>query len=326
MPSKRDMMKKGLKKRQTESGSRRTGGFVSIFKENLEGSPDFWKVDEGDHTIDIIPYITGENDPYVEEGEPQHVLMLKVHQHVGVGEGSYVCPTIYKKPCPICEHIKQLRSEGADDDEIKALKPKNRCVYNIICYDSDKEEEKGVQLWEVAHWNSERYFTKLASPKRRASGEVVFAHPDEGKSIEFTREGTGATNTNFYGFAFQNRDYIIEDETLDEAHCLDDLIQMTSYDDLYKEYWGEDAPEKESMGRVKKRKKSAEKKEEPEEKQSGDDSGCPGGGEFGTSIDKLDHCEDCDLWKDCARENAKDKKPKEEKAEETGKTIRRKRK
>ena len=358
MVTDRKAMAEALRKRTEESSTRRTGGFVSIFRNDLD-DVKFWKVAEGDHIIDIIPYYAGPFDPHVAEGEPQYVLMLKVHQGIGVEGGNYICPTNYKKPCPICEHIKRLKSEGADEEEINALYPKNRCVYNIVCYDSDKEENKGVQVWEFSHWYSERYFTKLATPKRRRGGEqgggrISFADLDDGKSIEFTREGTGQTNTNFYGFALKDRNYAIDDEIADSTHCLDELISILSYDELYRIYWGEDAPEegsseekprrtrpvrREESTPTQREEKTSRREEEPEPTREGrrtrpvrreeeppfekDKNTCPGGGTFGVDVDKLEHCEDCEIWKACARESAKslrssDTVEKEPKTNDTG--------
>jgi hypothetical protein len=322
----RKKMAEALEKRTKESSSRKSGGFVNIFKDDLE-DVNFWRVSEGDHTIDVIPYEVGANDPNVEEGEFGYVLEVKVHQGIGAAEGSYIClAENYNKPCPVCEHRRTLKKEGADEDEIKALYPKNRCVYNVVCYDSTKEEEKGVQVWEFSRWFSERLFTKLAKPKRRrgadTSDRIIFAHPINGKSIEFTREGTGQESTSFYGHSFTDRDYEIDDETLDMAHCLDELIDVLPYDELYEIYWGkpneetkeEPVEEEEKSPRERKTKR----KKEPVEEEEGNK--CPGGGTFGVDIDKLDQCEECNntIWKACARASSdKKEEPKEEPKEES---------
>jgi hypothetical protein len=367
----RKAMVDALKKRTQESSNRKSGGFISIFKSDLE-DVSFWKCKEGDHTLDIIPYYVGENDPHVKLDEPGYVLELKVHQQIGPSEGSYICPAEnFNKPCPVCEHRRVLKQQGADDDDIKALYPKNRCVYNVVCYDTAEEEDKGVQVWEVSRWLSERYFTKLAKPKRRRGGEstepINFASPVGGKTIEFTREGTGATNTAYIGHSFLDRDYDIEEDILDLAHCLDDLVIVPTYAELYEAYWGEELEEdakegkeeekeeeKESKprrGRGKKeekeekkeeeskprrgRKKEEKEEEEPKprgrgKKEEKEEIKCPGGGVFGIDIDTLDDCEDCDLWKPCAKENVKskkedDKEEKKEEKKEKGTTSRRRR-
>jgi hypothetical protein len=331
----REAMAEALKKRTQESTNRKSGGFITIFESDLE-NVTFWKCKEGDHTIDVIPYPVGPNDPHVKEGEPGYVLEVKVHQRVGAAEGSYLClAENYNKPCPVCEHRKELKKTGADQDDIKLLYPKNRCVYNIVCYDTAEQEEKSIQIWEVSRWFSERYLTKLAKPKRRrgggASEPINFASPVDGKTIEFSREGSGATNTQYIGHTFLDRDYEIDDDILDQAHCLDDLLHIPTYDELYEAYWGEetegsdkteDAPEqkqrepepekeeKKSSGR-RSRRGGRKSKEEPPKEEKQETEACPGGGEFGIDIDSLDHCEDCEEWKSCAKANVKDQKEKE---------------
>ena len=344
----RAAMAAALAKRQEESGSLKSGGFISIFRTDHGQDLTFWKVKEGDHTLDIIPYEAGDNDPNpnVKAGDPAYVLNVKVHQGVGAAEGNYICPAEnYNKPCPICEHRRQLKQDGADT--IKALYPKQRCVYNIVVYDTTEEEEKGVQIWETSRYFSERLFAKLAAPKRRRGGDVgkkvQFASPEmDGKAIQFTREGTGATSTSYLGHVFIDRDYIIDDVILDQAFCLDDLIAIPTYDELFEAYWGEakedveEEKEKEAMTappatRTRTRSRTVEKEEEKEasvvkaEIPEPVKNQCPGGGVFGVDIDKLEACEDCTaaMWKACAKAGIEatpevvKKAPKEEVKEET---------
>jgi len=246
--TKRISMKEALRKRVEEGYKRRESFRRGIFREDLPEGVKFWKCGEGEHLIDIIPYIAGPNDPFTPQGEPTHVLELRVHQSVGAGEQDFVClAENWNKPCPICEHRKQLREEGADDDVWKALIPKRRVVYNIVCYDSPEEEDKGIQVWEVAWWFAERFFLELAKGPsvgrhRRGTSElgfIPFADPDEGMSIAFTRQGSGVRNTQFLGHRFVQRDYSIPDELLDAAWVLDELIYIPTYDEVYEAYWGE---------------------------------------------------------------------------------------
>lgn len=83
--------------------------------------------------------------------------------------------------------------------------------------------------WESSYHLSEKNIVAIA--KNNRTGEFIpFADPDEGKTIEFTREGKGVT-TDYTGFKFVDREPI-PDEVLDQAVCLDDYIQILSYDEL----------------------------------------------------------------------------------------------
>lgn len=222
-----------------------SSGTRSYFKDGLEGV-NFWTPKEGDHILDIIPYTAGPNDPQVKEGDPTYVLEIYIHPDVGgIENQTMICPEkTFKKPCPICEHRRILQKEGADEDLVKSLQPKRypRSIYNIVCYDSEKDESKGVQIFDVSHYLFEMYLLKLAQGSARSgqrpTGFIPFADPEEGRSIRFTRQGT-STNTRYIAHAFESRNYTIPKEILDSTHCLDQLIHIPTYDEIYGAYWGE---------------------------------------------------------------------------------------
>lgn len=320
----RDKLKGKLRDRVKESYERRETTRRGVFITDLPEEVKFWSVKEGEHLIDIIPYIAGPNDPLTREGEPTYILELKVHPRVGPGNGQdFLClAENYGKPCPVCEHRKQLQSEGADDEEWKALIPKRRCVYNIVCYDSAEEEDKGVQIWEVAWWFSERYFVELAKGPtvgrhRRGSkselGFIPFADPDEGKSIAFIRKGSGAQNTQYLGHRFVDRDYTIPDDILEAAWTLDELIYVPTYEEVYNAYWGteeggsvadeEDVSDEPSeQEEIEEQSTTVRRHTDDEGQTEVEDASCPGGGVFGEDTDQLDYCEECDVWEDCVEE------------------------
>lgn len=333
-----------FRERMKKSENRRFS--KGIFKVDLEGV-DFWKCDEGQHIIDIIPAPAGPNNPMDEEGTNTYVLELSVHRDVGDVEGQMVvCPKEnFNQPCPICEHRTQLAREGdADEELLKALRPSAypRSIYNVICYDSRAEEEKGIQVWHTSNYLFEQHLLKLAKGPQRRGGSsapdsfVEFACPVEGKSISFSTEGK-KMNKKHMALQFMDRDYEIDDATLEEAHVLDDLIKFHTYDEIYALYWGEegegvddDGYEEEEderparrgagrrasdrraaparRGRVEEEDEAeedegewedeAEEAEEEYEEEEGDTE-CPAGGVFGEDCNQYDECESCELWDDC---------------------------
>jgi len=323
----RKAMKEALLKRTKESHERRgdSGRFKTIFRDDVK-DVTYFKCVAGEHLIDILPYIAGDNNPQASAGEPAYTLEAWVHYRVGVNEDAYIClARMFNKSCPICEEQKRLKDNG-EDDAAKQLNPKRRSIYNILCYDNDKEEAKGVQVWDASHHLMERLLTPLAK-KPKGGGFVLFADPDDGKAISFERQGTGPTNTEYVGHKFVDRDYKITDESLDEVQCLDELIHKPTYDEVKNAFWGskEEEEESEEAGEVEeeeeegeekpvkpklssrkatieaKRKQRKLEKEKKEKKEGG--SKCPGGGEFGVDLDTLDHCDDCKLWDDCAKKS-----------------------
>lgn len=306
-----------LQKRVKESHDTKDQGMFggSIFKQGLD--VPFWKCGEGKHYIDVIPHIAGKYNPRVKEGKPTYVLDIWVHYNIGPNGSPFIClAKNYNEPCPICEYRKELAdSDQADEDVLKALNPKRRTIYNIVCYDSNKEEEKGIQIWDVSHFFFEQKVASIAE-RPRSGGFVNWPDPDEGKQVMFERKGTGANNTQFLGHAFIDRDYTIPDEILQESRSIDELLHIPTYEEVdgilkgrkkqeVKEEQEEEKPKEEARPTRRTRKPEPE----PEEK---DD--CPG--TFGKDIDKFDQCQTCTQYDDCATEF--ERLEEEEKAKKQG--------
>lgn len=342
----RAKMKEKLIKRTKAGASRRGRAGAGVFKTDLD-EVNFFNCKEGDHILDIIPYEAGPNDPITPEGDPTYQLEIFVHRGVGPTEDQRVLclRDTYGQPCPICDHRRQLQTEGADEAKWKPLFAKQRNIYNILCYSSEKEEAKGIQVWEVAWFYMEKHLAKLAKGPMQRGGRsrgasvepnVAFADPDEGKSISFSVESQGKEFPEYSGHQFEARDYVIDDGLLEEAHCLDDLIIIPTYDEVYELYWGE-PPEKEdgdeeakeevketgrrtkpaakttrkktSAKTTKKAKPEPKKQEEkePEEveaeeaEEAEEENICPiEGNAFGVDHNTYEYCDDCDLWEACA--------------------------
>jgi hypothetical protein len=260
------MMRDKLRTRTQESASKAddTGRFSNIFRPDIR--VPLWNCGEGQHVIDILPYVVGNNYPTrtfpdVQPNDPHYVLDIWVHRGIGVNEDSFVCPARnYDLPCPICEHIAELRrlvDPDADENDpefgdtitlIKTISPKRRTIYNVLVWDSDKEIAKGVQVWEIAHFFMEKNLTAIAERPTRGGasvgGFINFSDPWDGKSIIFRREGKGKT-TSFLGHSFEDRPEPVPDEynALNEGNegatfCLDEIVVIPEYNTLYEAYYG----------------------------------------------------------------------------------------
>jgi len=314
----------------------------TIFKPDLD--VQFWTCKEGTHVIDILPYIAGKNNPHAKPGESTYLLDLWVHYGVGVNDDAYIClAKTYGKRCPICEYRKDILRKGEEVERANELMPKRRVVYAIVCYDSKEEEDKGVQVWEVAHFFMERHLVELAK-NPRTGGMVLFASPykEQGKSIQFTRRGRGRGNVEFIGHKFLDRDYDIDKKLLEQVPCLDELIYIPTYEEVYEAFHGERVEEKRERRRVREEvkeetveeeaveeetieeeiaprrkhhyvRREVEEVEEPEEsveaeksekavEERGKTPRCPAGGVFGRDIDEFDHCAWCELYDKCFEE------------------------
>lgn len=345
----RKAMREQLKNRTQEGYDRReeTGKFRPYIRED---GLEIYRIKEGTHVFDIIPYTAGNHDPHLKPGEFAYVCDVWVHQNVGVTEDQYVCPAYnYKKPCPICEFQNELRKEkGGSADEVKALYPKRRCLYNVVVYDEKgKEEAKGVQVMEVSyHWSEKEFLAQAKNPK--TGGITYFADPDEGKTVAFTRKGSGMDNSSVEGYKLMDRDAPVTDAILDQAHVLDELLILAPYDEIKTAFFGAEDDEEEGGGETRTRQggpastaSSSEEKpsEEPaaEEKPAEEMSAaervrrkreqqaaqttegsdvvnpCPAGHQFGVDIDTKPQCDGCPKWDDCAAEAERIEKEEKEK-------------
>lgn len=241
-PSRRSS-KEALMKRLEGDYNRKKGG-GSLFRTDVKGVT-FWQCKEGDHIIDVIPYTAGENDP-IEPGSESYVLEFFVHSNVGQQEGGMIIclAETFKKPCPICEERRRLIKIGSDEQRIKELTPSRypRSIYNIVCYDSREEEEKGVQVWHTSNYLLQQYLLALAKKPTRSGQKsvdpfIAFMDVEEGKSIAFKREGK-KESTKYIGIRFEDRNYTIPDDIAGAANVLDELISWPTYEEAYQEFWG----------------------------------------------------------------------------------------
>lgn len=233
---------RGLQGRHN-TGTKSTGSrYPTIFnKEAVPEGVEFWKCLEGDHLVDIIPFEAGPDMPFddkmqpiSEEGDFDYVLDLFVHANMGNMKVPYVCPyENFGLPCPVCEFIKANRLEK----EIwKKLAVKHRVIYFLWVHDSRKEEKKGVQIFEASHFFMEQNIASIAkSPK--TGGYEKFSCPDKGKSLAWTREGSGLENTKYLGHRFIERDTPIPDKIVDSTFALDSIVNMhPEYDVIDKSF------------------------------------------------------------------------------------------
>lgn len=353
--------KKVVKKTQSKAKSKASESLLKRVKENqrrAKGGPSFfkdgldielYKPEEGQHEIDIIPFVMGPDSPVyrgspiTEEGDHDYVLDFWVHFSLG-SSGKQACICLnrtYERKCPICEYANELRLEGRDN-EADDIKAKRRVLYNVVSYDRG-EESKGVQVLACSWHYMEKFLLKLAKRPVRQGRENVepyinFADAVEGKSISFEIEkgakGGGKDGKPSYdewiGHAFMDREYEIEQEILDQAEALDQLIHIPDYEEAKSILTGIDDPgddeeetEVEEVGERSRRatkpktnqrstrtsrkpkeqepESEEEQEEEVVEEQEGEvaEGECPYDHEFGTDVQDFDECESCDSFDAC---------------------------
>jgi hypothetical protein len=320
----RKKMKESLYQRTKEAYERResSGRFQGIFIDSLPEGLSQYKVGEGEHVLDVIPFLAGEMlgksiiQDKVSEGDPVYVVEVFVHRSIGPTQRDVVCPARwFGTRCPVCEIVDKLydKDDLTENEQTLLDKhvPKRRTIYNIVCRNNNKEIAKGVQMWEVAYWLFERHISELVQLPH-GGGWINFTDPDEGKSVGFKRKGMGATSTEYLKHQFLDREPIT-DEVLKNAYTLDALIQFHSFEEIFEMFFqmpydGQPVTLELLTGKRPVATPPAEEKTEEEsppveEVPVGADNPCPHGHVFGGELDKHDDCKKCKKWDDCADEN-----------------------
>jgi hypothetical protein len=271
--------KNSLKKRHNTPA--KSTAFPTVFnKSKIPTGVEFFRCKEGQHIVDILPWevgpdmpvdTTGEN-PITDEGDFDYVLDLFVHQNVGSMRQPYVCPwENFRLPCPICEFIKANR---LPKEEWSKHRPKRRSIYLIWDRTDAKEENKGVQIFDAAHFFMEEKIEEIAKLPR-GGGYDTFSDPDEGKSVCWTRKGSGKENTSYLGHRFIKRESKIPDKILDSTFSLDQVIDMhPSYEEIEKAFNGvaeEEEKTEKPKTKEKKKTKPGKKKVKVKPKKKTDD-------------------------------------------------------
>ncbi len=95
---------------------------------------EFWRPQEGDNTIRILPS---------EDGDP-----FKEHYfHYNVGTNGFLCPKRnYGDDCPVCKFANKLFNEGTQESiqQAKSLFPRQRFFSPVLVRG---EESEGVRVW-----------------------------------------------------------------------------------------------------------------------------------------------------------------------------------
>jgi hypothetical protein len=314
--------KKNLQKRLNKSyQNRNTGGMINIL--NVPDNMDFLETkDKKRYKIDILPFnVTSNNHPdrdvYDEDDPWDYKLDVWVHKRIGPGDGNYVClAKNYNKPCPICEEMDKLKKEEADEDDIKALKPKRRCIYNV--YDHNDEN---VKLFDSSHYLFEKELIDEAYSQ--GDGEYIpfCDESEDGYSVKFRgaeEDLGGNTFVKFKSFSFEKREEEIDEEILKQAVSLDSILIIPTYEELKNVLYGidseklekekndkenEDINDNEEKEDEEKSKRKSKRKEENKEKSKNKTkklNKCPHGYNFGIDFAEYDVCDDCDLFDECS--------------------------
>lgn len=214
-------------------------GFVPTTVKLPDGVNSFSPKKEAVYRLEIVPYEVPKvgdagSNPNAEPGELHYERTYFTHRGIGVDENAYVCPLkTAGKPCPICEHRKELmREKDGDEDLIKELAPKQRQLWNIFDHD---DSDKGVQVWDISFHLFGKQLKKEVRNADEGDGYEYFADPEEGFTLRVGLEEKSFGGREFLEAAtigFKPRKSPIPKEVLEAAQPLDNLLIILNYDKL----------------------------------------------------------------------------------------------
>lgn len=198
---------------------------------------DMLKAREGTMRLDVIPYrITKKTNPEVRThgakiGSLWYERTYWIHFALGVEEQMVICPKTIGQPCPVDEDQAHMRKDpNANEDEVKALRAKERQLFNVIDLDSP---EKGIQLFECSY----HLFGKLLEQEIREGDESLggFADIEDGLTLKvrFSKAQMGQNaflEATRIDFVPRKRAYPAT--ILDEALDLDDILKVPTYEEI----------------------------------------------------------------------------------------------
>jgi len=245
---------------------------------DMPSDMEWLKTKKGTMHLSLVPYRVSVDDhpDGIDKGDFWYRRLILIHRDVGPEGVSVLCPKTFdeKAECPICEKSAKLRKSRKDGDEdvAKALRAKERELFNVVDLDGDDDE---VFLWDMSTF---------------LFGELLKAEIRDDEEATFDLEGGSSIAVRFKEDSFDGRKFVkpnkitfeerndIDEDFVDE-HCadLDDILQVLSYKDLKKLLEGsgtnddedddddEDDPPKDKDKKSRRTKTKKDKDDDPED-------------------------------------------------------------
>ena len=263
-------MRKNMRKAAQARAEKSKGGGTTLRLPDGYGDVKFFKVNKPKVMLDIIPYVVSDKrhpdaDAGAEVGTLWPSRRYYVHRGVGAEENSYICPLkTFGKPCPICEYASARARQGGDREELKALRPKARDLYNVIDLD---DPDKKIQLFDMSGFLFGDTLTKELIDA--SDDEQCFAELKGGYSLKLRFEKKSFNRNEFWAvdridFVERKKDY--KESIIEETVPLDDILVEPDYKTLEKIFLmtegGADEDDEEEERPAKRRARDEEEEEE----------------------------------------------------------------
>lgn len=210
------------------------------------GTESFQPEYDNHYYIDHLPYIVSSQDhmdyPKAEPGYPWYKRPYLRHRGVGVNKLPYVCPRTLNKPCPICEDRDKRRNDpNSTDEEVRALNPQLRIMYNVSIKQSQKYDPNKTYFFDIAYANYQKQLDKDMEEDEDYPG---FPELEDGYTLKVRFDMAQAGTTKYpeaSRFDFKSRDDM-DESIYDKVIDLDNVLKVMDYDTLARiHYQGADA-------------------------------------------------------------------------------------
>ena len=195
----------------------------------------------GPRYLNFYPYEVREEQLGAEPGD------LFVHKSywthtVGPSFTKVCCPRRnFGKKCPICEESARLKEEGASNEDLASMRPKERQLWLVKDL---KDTEKGVQLYDVSYFCFGQVLKDYLDNADESDRYDEFWYPERGHTVKvgFKIDNIGGRDfEKAVSLEFKPRKHNYSDEELDALPCLDDVVKEVSYEELKDMYFSFDS-------------------------------------------------------------------------------------
>lgn len=116
-----------------------------------QGVTIWWPKRDVERMLRVVQFQVTKSDNMAGDavGDFASVRRYKTHRNIGVEDVTYMCPTSYGKPCPICEHYNTFSDEEKKNYKTgtaKKFKPREVCVFNALIREPDESGKDRTSL------------------------------------------------------------------------------------------------------------------------------------------------------------------------------------
>ncbi len=185
--------------------------------------------------FDIIPYLVNDSKHIdsklgAKVGEPWWRRPIRIHKHIGIDDDSVICLSTIGKKCPVCEYQKELIANKASKEDIKALNYSKRSIY-LVWPKDDEDFDDEFHIFDI----SDFCFYDPLMVDTEEMNEYNFPSLSDGKTLQVRFEKEIFAGNEFpkaTRISFIERDEQYEEDILNDVPCLDEILNILSYDEL----------------------------------------------------------------------------------------------